>query len=875
MDLENFTQKSQEALKQAHDLAKSNQNQAVEPVHLMLTLLDQEGSIVPVVLKKIEANPETIKKQLNQLLEAIPKVIQVSADKIYAGPAIGRLLDSALREAKKMKDQYVSTEHLFLAIYGADPKIAEVLEKNQAQYPKVLETLQSVRGSQNVNSPNPESKYQVLEKYGQNLTQMAKNDELDPVIGRDLEIRRTIQVLTRRTKNNPVLIGEAGTGKTAIVEGLAQRIIAGDIPENLKDKEIIALDLGSLVAGSKFRGEFEDRLKAVIKEIEAAQGRIILFIDELHTVVGAGAQEGSMDAANLLKPALARGKLRTIGATTLKEYQKYIEKDTALERRFQPVMVKEPTVEDTIAILRGIKSKYEVHHGVRITDQAIIASAKLSDRYINDRFLPDKAVDLIDESASALKMEIDSMPVELDNIKRQIMRNEVEKRALAKEKDPESQKKSQSINKTIEELQEKKNSLEAQWQSEKELIDNLKQKKSRLEELKNQAENAERQGDLQKVAEIQYGQIPNVEKQIKKAQQELNKMQEKGGILKEEVTEEDVAKVVSRWTGIPVEKMLEKEAAKLARAEQELSRRVVGQAQAIEAVSNALRRARAGITEENRPLGSFLFLGPTGVGKTELAKALAAFIFNKQDALVRLDMSEYMEKHSVSKIIGSPPGYIGHEEGGQLTEIIRRKPYSVILFDEVEKAHPDVFNILLQMLDDGRLTDAKGRKVSFKNTLIILTSNIGSEIIARQEGIGFKEKTGQKSEPLSYEDMREKIMQSLREHFRPEFLNRLDEIIIFHSLKSEQLKQIVKLQLANMTRSLKAKNIKLKLSSEAQAKIAQVGYDPVYGARPLKRAIQNHILNPLASAIIQNRIKAGDTAEFVLKQDQIQLKNNS
>jgi len=860
-----FTHKSQEAIINAQMIAHENGQQHIEALHIFTALIEQPEGLVKPVLEKLGLDMRQVLKIVDDELDKLPKAGAETAPGNMIGMVQGTaevalILERAKKEADKLGDEFISTEHLLLSLIGVKSRAQEILLEFGVEYEKVLKILAELRGTQTVSDPDPETKYRVLEKYAINLTELARQKKLDPVVGRDEEIRRIMQVLSRRTKNNPVLIGEAGTGKTAIVEGLAQRIISGDVPETLKNKELISLDLGALVAGAKFRGEFEDRLKAVLKEIKAQGGRIILFIDELHTLVGVGASEGSMDASNMLKPALARGELRTVGATTTKEYQRYIEKDAALERRFQPIYVAEPSIEDTIAILRGIKEKYEIHHGVRITDNAVVAAAKLSTRYISDRFLPDKAVDLIDEATSALRMEIDSSPAELDHLKREIKRLEIAKAGIMQEKDRKNAEKLRSINKELAQLKEKANQLELHWNNEKEIISKIRESKRIIDSLKAEAEIIERRGDdLTKVAEIRYAKIPELERDVKKQEGELTKIQ-KGGqrILKEEIDEEDIARVVSKWTGIPILKMLESEIKKLAKAEEELQKRVIGQDDAIKAVANAIRRSRAGINEEKRPIGSFLFVGPTGVGKTELAKAITEFMFNDEMAIVRLDMSEFMEKHSVAKIIGSPPGYVGYDEGGQLTERIRRRPYSVVLFDEIEKAHPEVFNILLQILDDGRLTDSKGRIVNFKNTIIIMTSNLGNEVI-REYSIGFVNFESKRQEKEMRDgEMKEKIDKILREYFKLEFLNRIDEIVVFKNLTPETLTMIVDLELHKVESRLKNKDITIKIGAKLKRMLAEKGFEPTFGARPLKRIIQNMILDELALEIIEGKIKEGD-----------------
>jgi len=845
MRLDKFTVKAQEALQQAHAVASELGHQEIGAEHVLLALLDQADGIVSPLLQKLGAAPETVRADLERELDRLPKVSGVSGGEYLSQP-LKRALDKAWNEAQRLKDEYVSTEHLLLAFSDdKDHGAGKALRAGGVTRDRVLQALRDVRGSARVTDQNPEEKYQALEKYGRDLTDAARRGKLDPVIGRDEEIRRVVQVLSRRTKNNPVLIGEPGVGKTAIVEGLAQRVVAGDVPEGLKEKRVVSLDLGAMVAGAKFRGEFEDRLKAVLREIVESEGQIICFIDELHTIVGAGAAEGAMDASNMLKPMLARGELRCVGATTLDEYRKHVEKDPALERRFQPIIVGEPGVEDTIAILRGLKERYEVHHGVRITDSAIVSAATLSHRYIADRFLPDKAIDLIDEAASRLRIEIDSMPIEIDEIERRVRQLEIEREALRRENEPAARERLGKLEGELANLQEQSNQLKARWTHEKETITRVRDMKERIEQTRVEEQQAERRGDLAKAAEVRYGVLPGLQKELESANAQLEELQRQGMMLKEEVDAENVAEVVAKWTGIPVARMLEGETHKLLRMEDNLRKRVVGQDPAITVVSNAVRRARAGIADPNRPIGSFIFLGPTGVGKTELARALAEFLFDDERALVRLDMSEFMEKHSVARLIGAPPGYVGYDEGGYLTEAVRRRPYSVILFDEIEKAHPDVFNILLQILDDGRLTDGQGRTVDFKNAVVIMTSNIGSAWI-------------QELALDDPEEMRLRVMDALRVQFRPEFLNRLDDIVIFNNLGALEIHRIVDIQVQLLQKRLAGRNLTMALTPRAKEVLAQDGFDPVYGARPLKRAVQKRIQDPLALKLLEGDVREGD-----------------
>jgi ATP-dependent Clp protease ATP-binding subunit ClpB len=862
MNFNKFTLKSQQAVQNAQEIASSYSNQAIAPEHLLAALVQDSEGIIPSLLEKIGGNLNVLKIKINELIEKLPKVQGGGLSGQQLSPALGQVLEAAQQEADQLKDEYISAEHLLLALLAGGSSgsgssgASRLLAAQGITKDAIYKALREIRGSQRVTDQNPEDKYQSLEKFGRDLNELARKGKLDPVIGREDEIRRVLQVLSRRTKNNPVLIGEPGVGKTAIAEGIAQRIVQGDVPESLKSKRLVALDMGSLVAGTSFRGQFEERLKSVLKEVTESNGEIILFIDELHTLVGAGAAQGSVDASNMLKPALARGDLRAIGATTIDEYRKYIEKDPALERRFQPVLVDEPTVEDTISILRGLKERYEVHHGVRITDGAIVAAAQLSYRYITDRFLPDKAIDLVDEAASKLRIEIDSMPEQLDGVERRIKQLEIEREAIKRERDQDSKERLAGISSELSGLNEERSGLRAHWQVEKQLIQSIRTMKGEIEQSRLEAEQRERDGDLARVAELRYGVVAGLEKKLKEASAKLAEVQTSRKMLKEEVDAEDIAEIVAKWTGIPVQRMLESERTKLLHLEDKIHERMVDQQDAVKAVADAIRRSRAGLQDEKRPIGSFIFLGSTGVGKTELARALAEFLFNDESALVRIDMSEYMEKFSVSRLIGAPPGYVGYEEGGQLTEAVRRKPYSVVLLDEIEKAHPEVFNVLLQLLDEGRLTDSKGRTVNFKNTIVIMTSNLGSHLI--QERV---QTLDDENRDQIMSEVRVQLFELLRQTIRPEFLNRIDEIIVFKPLTLTDIQQIVDLQLAGVQKLLETKDIKLEFTKDLREWLARAGYDPSFGARPLKRTIQKHVINRLSEKLLAGEIAAGDTVE--------------
>jgi ATP-dependent Clp protease ATP-binding subunit ClpB len=859
-----FTEKAWEALSTTPDIARQNQQQQIESEHLMKSLLEQEG-LASSVFNRAEVNVQRIRDRTEEFISKQPKVSGNSSSSIYLGRSLDSLLDKADEHRQSYGDDYISVEHILLAFAKDDRFGKNLYQEFGLSEAKLKEIIKQVRGNQKVTDQNPEEKYEALEKYGRDLTKLARQGKLDPVIGRDDEIRRTVQILSRRTKNNPVLIGEPGVGKTAIVEGLAQRIVSRDVPESLQDRRLITLDMGALVAGAKYRGEFEERLKAVLKEVTDSEGQIVMFIDEIHTVVGAGATQGSMDAGNLLKPMLARGELRCIGATTLDEYRKHIEKDAALERRFQPVYVGEPSLIDTISILRGLKERYEVHHGVKIADSALVAAASLSNRYLSDRYLPDKAIDLVDEAAAKLKMEITSKPEEIDEIDRKILQLEMERLSLQKEADSASQERLESLDKELANLKESQSQLNAQWQSEKEIIDRLQSVKEEIDRVNVEIQEAERNYDLNRAAELRYGKLTELQQQLQEAENQITESQKSGSnLLREEVTDTDIAEIIAKWTGIPLSKLVESEREKLLHLESQLHERIVGQEEAVQAVAEAIQRSRAGLSDPNRPIASFFFLGPTGVGKTELAKALAANLFDTESALVRIDMSEYMEKHSVSRLVGAPPGYVGYDEGGQLTEVVRRRPYSVILFDEVEKAHPDVFNLMLQLLDDGRLTDGHGHTVDFRNTIIIMTSNIGSQYILDLA-----------ADDTKYEQMRDRVMEAMRSHFRPEFLNRIDETIIFRSLRTDQLREVVKIQLQELEERLKERKMSLKMSDEALDFLAEVGYDPVYGARPLRRAIGRYLETAIAKALLRNEFSEGDTIVVNVEEERLTLKRLS